>query len=82
MSLPPPSRRRSASRAAFVASPRRSMSAISSGHHSATSHTLPGASAKKSYPPTPSTPLASVVLVSTPGVVVLGNIRRGASGTP
>eukprot|EP00965_Chrysotila_dentata_P158641 5239739-Pleurochrysis_carterae.AAC.1 len=62
MSLPPPSCRRSASRAAFVAAPRRSMSAMSCGHHSATSHTLPGASAKKTYPPTPSTPLASVVL--------------------
>eukprot|EP00965_Chrysotila_dentata_P168657 5570050-Pleurochrysis_carterae.AAC.1 len=49
----------SAARSARVMAPRASMSATSCGHFSDATHTTPGSSAAKTYPPTPSTPLAS-----------------------
>eukprot|EP00965_Chrysotila_dentata_P041951 1391747-Pleurochrysis_carterae.AAC.1 len=58
------------------------MLATSRGHHSDTSHTSPGASAVNTYPPTPSTPMASDVLRHTPVSLPLGNTRCGASGMP
>eukprot|EP00965_Chrysotila_dentata_P003935 128142-Pleurochrysis_carterae.AAC.1 len=58
------------------------MLATSRGHHSATSHTSPGVSAENTYPPTPSTPLASDVLSHTPASLPPGNTRCGASGMP
>eukprot|EP00965_Chrysotila_dentata_P104439 3448641-Pleurochrysis_carterae.AAC.2 len=39
------------------------MHATSAGHHSDTSHIVPGWAGSKAYPPTPSTSLASVVHV-------------------
>eukprot|EP00965_Chrysotila_dentata_P117522 3883222-Pleurochrysis_carterae.AAC.1 len=50
----------SARRSAFVAADRRSASSTSRGHASETTHGRCGAPATKTYPPTPSTPLASV----------------------
>eukprot|EP00965_Chrysotila_dentata_P048392 1605039-Pleurochrysis_carterae.AAC.1 len=80
---PPPPAPSSSSRSARVIALRRSMAATSAGHHSDTSHTSPGASAANTYPPTPSTPLASVVHVSAPAAsIVAGNRRCGASATP
>eukprot|EP00965_Chrysotila_dentata_P048636 1613373-Pleurochrysis_carterae.AAC.2 len=60
----------------------RQHAATSCGHHSGTSQTTPGMSAANAYPPTPSTPLASVVQTRTPSSAAPGNRRRGASGTP
>eukprot|EP00965_Chrysotila_dentata_P014637 484767-Pleurochrysis_carterae.AAC.2 len=73
----------SASLAVRVIAPRASIVATSGGHHSDTSHTTPRASAANAKPPTPSTPLASVVHTMPPWSSALpdGNRRCGASGT-
>eukprot|EP00965_Chrysotila_dentata_P142355 4706595-Pleurochrysis_carterae.AAC.1 len=72
----------SASLSALVAAARRSASATSAGHRCATTHGLCGEPAANAYPPTPSTPLASVVDRSTPSSDGDGNTVRGATGTP
>eukprot|EP00965_Chrysotila_dentata_P077778 2565867-Pleurochrysis_carterae.AAC.1 len=55
---------------------------MSAGQRSETIQMRPGSSATKAQPPTPSTPLASVVVVMDPSSSIAENVSRGASGTP
>eukprot|EP00965_Chrysotila_dentata_P250256 6209345-Pleurochrysis_carterae.AAC.1 len=79
---PPPSRAASAARSSAVAAERCSAVATSAGHCCATTHGRFGDPAVKAYPPTPSTPLASVVTRSIPSSVGAGKTCLGAAGTP
>ena len=54
----------------------------SAGHTSETTHASPGLAGSRAYPPTPSTPLASVTTVSDPGMSRGGKCRSGARATP
>eukprot|EP00965_Chrysotila_dentata_P074970 2477175-Pleurochrysis_carterae.AAC.2 len=79
-----PARLRRAECSALVIAASPSASHAASGHASETSHAVCVllASVVKAYPPTPSTPLASVVIASVPSAPTAAKRVRGASGTP
>eukprot|EP00965_Chrysotila_dentata_P002411 78371-Pleurochrysis_carterae.AAC.1 len=76
-------RARSAARSDAVAAPLASACCTSVGHFSDTNHTTwaPHSWANE-YPPTPSTPLASVVTTMLPSPSGSAKALRGARGTP